>query len=866
MKSKKILSVVIVAELALVLFASIPTDASPKSTERVIGGVYSPGDDFNSVTSDIASYGNATFYTPNTDQTGAGKYDVQYYNNPFNRPAGADSSKYPIYYGNSPWWPVPENLYNNTPGGTEYMVIVETINGVNDWSGANFTGSTNMTGTGDDIDYMPNVYLEQIPTPKLKSVDPASGEIVINWTGLYENISDDCYDGMQSWIGSTSNILNYSVYRSMNGKDFVRVGNSTPQVRGGEVWFEDTVEPGDYEYRIAVNYRYEANTGTSVIDENGVNPENTEGLPGIFVGSGRSNVSEVICTDITGPIIENMQPADESVLNTNTTTISANYSDDSGIDVSSVVLEINGIDYASEAVITETGISYDYTNMSDGNYTVYLEVKDNSSNHKNASKTWSFTVDTAPPEVTAHAPAGDEVLVFDEVAITFSEPMDTTVSMEDMFSITSDLGDPGGWAWSDWYENDTKVRGTHNNFDVNTTYTCTINTNAKDKAGNSLDKDYSWNFTTIANLSVTLNWPYIGTERWTGGSNHTISYSVGGGLSPYTIYLNYTTDGTTFAPIYNETGVEPDTYTYLWEEIPSIDSETVQVRIEVIDNATPKVKLSDTSDCFIIDSAKPTVNQMLPLNDSYTPLESDIVIVFNESMNTTSVGATDGNLTGCICTPDPGGWTAVWSDGDKKLTLSHDDFIADQVYTFNVTTGAKDKSDPGNKLNELYSWSFTAVVAKGVFTVSIDYPTSAEVDKKYQVTVTVNNAGLPTAYNTSGTLTVKFWKIHAGETPVQIGTAETINAMQPGASETKSSALFTFDKPGTWYIKVEVSSTNSIDVIQGYIQSYDTSVSVNVVKPEEAPPAETPYLTIAAGVIVLLILIGIIVALMKKKK
>lgn len=953
------LSIAIVAELLLVVFVSISITASPKATQRIFGGVYSPGDDFGSVVSGgVASYGNATFYTPNADQTGDGMYDVQYYNCPLSFYPGAPSG-YPYCYGTSDSthvWPVAEHLSNNVAGVTEYMVIVETINGVNGWTGANFTGSTNTTATAIDEDTLPNIYLEQIPIPNLKSINYTTGTIIINWTGLNEYISDYCFDGAQKWKIQTSNILNYSVYRSTNGGAFVTVGNSTAQIKGGEVYFVDTVDPDNYEYRIAVNYRYEANTGTSVIDQNGVNPANTNFL-GMFVSTGRSNVSGIItmldvkkptitnihpensttvitnttvisanyndvsgirldsvllkvdnidvtdnatvtaagisyiatdlvdkeynvylyiednssdhnnasinwsftvAADIESPKIENMQPEDGSVLTTNITTISASYSDPSGIDTNSVILRVNGVNYTSEAMITGTSVSYYYTNMSDGNYTVYLEVKDNSSNHNKAAKTWSFTVDITHPEVVEALPTGDEVLVFDEVDITFSEPMDTTVGMADIFSITPN---PGGWVW-EWNATGELLRGTHNAFTVNTTYSCTINTNATDKAGNPLDKDYSWNFTTISGLSVTLNWPYIGTERWTGGSEHTINYSVGGGLPSYEVKIYYSYNGGdwNFTAFDNQT--EGGTYEYIWM-LPLIDSDTAQVRVEVIDALDET--LAKTSNYFIIDSTKPTVNQTSPLNSSYTPLGCDIVIVFDESMNTATVGASGGSLLGCNCTPDPGGWVAIWSDGDKKLTLSHNDFNSSQLYTFTATTDAKDKSDPGNHLNNSYSWNFTAVPGKGVFTVSIDWPpTSSEVSKEYQVTVTVNNAGLPTAYNTSGTLTVNFYKFHAGETPVLFDT-KTINAMSPVDSDTKSSIQFTFDKPGTWYIKVEISSTNSIDVIQGYPRSYDVSNSVEVVKPEEAP-AGIPYLTIGGGVILLLVLIGVAVTLIKKKK
>ncbi|MBU2564753.1 MAG: hypothetical protein KJ655_00640, partial [Candidatus Thermoplasmatota archaeon] len=359
MSGKKMLSMVVVTGLLLIVLGSMSADASPKATQRIVGGVYNPGEDWQSSTSGgVASYGNATFYVPNADQDAPSKYDVQYYGYQIENPPGAG---YPHYYGYSHWWKTPENLHNYT-STTEYMVVVETINGMNDWSGANFTGSTNMTATGETIDYMPNIYLEQIPTPELKSINYSSGEVVINWTGLNENISDNCLDGIPSPKFQTSNIVGYSVYRMKVGEtEFKRVGNSTPQVRGGEVYFEDTVDPDDYYYRIAVNYRYGVNDGTNIINETGENPKNTKDLPGIFVSSGRSNVSEVLTMlDVKNPEITDLYPEDGAIILINTTTISANYSDESGINVSSVVLKVDGV-LVTPATVTENDISYTTT-------------------------------------------------------------------------------------------------------------------------------------------------------------------------------------------------------------------------------------------------------------------------------------------------------------------------------------------------------------------------------------------------------------------------------------------------------------------------------------------------------------------------
>jgi hypothetical protein len=103
--------------------------------------------------------------------------------------------------------------------------------------------------------------------------------------------------------------------------------------------------------------------------------------------------------DATPPDITNLQPPDTSIINDTTPIISADYSDPSGIDVSSVVLMVDGIDITLFAFVTVSGVSYiPGMALSDGVHTVYIEVKDNVGNL--AFVTWSFTVDTTLPPPT----------------------------------------------------------------------------------------------------------------------------------------------------------------------------------------------------------------------------------------------------------------------------------------------------------------------------------------------------------------------------------------------------------------------------------------------------------------------------------
>jgi parallel beta-helix repeat protein len=129
--------------------------------------------------------------------------------------------------------------------------------------------------------------------------------------------------------------------------------------------------------------------------------------------------------DTSPPIITNLQPPDASITNDNTSTIGADYSDPSGINVSSVVLIVDGLDVTSFATATASGVSYTPgTVLSDGIHTVYLEVKDNYDNV--ATEIWSFTVDTSPP------------------IITNLQPPDSSTSNDNIPTISADYSDPSG--------------------------------------------------------------------------------------------------------------------------------------------------------------------------------------------------------------------------------------------------------------------------------------------------------------------------------------------------------------------------------------------------------------------------------------
>jgi parallel beta-helix repeat protein len=100
--------------------------------------------------------------------------------------------------------------------------------------------------------------------------------------------------------------------------------------------------------------------------------------------------------DTTPPTISNEKPSDGSTISDSTPVISADFSDDTGINVTSVIVKVDGNDVTSSATITASSITYTPSSaLSGGVHTVYVEVKDNSTNQNRANVTWSFTIDTS---------------------------------------------------------------------------------------------------------------------------------------------------------------------------------------------------------------------------------------------------------------------------------------------------------------------------------------------------------------------------------------------------------------------------------------------------------------------------------------
>ncbi|OQX13938.1 MAG: hypothetical protein BWK80_42310, partial [Desulfobacteraceae bacterium IS3] len=150
------------------------------------------------------------------------------------------------------------------------------------------------------------------------------------------------------------------------------------------------------------------------------------------------------------------------------------------------------------AVFTpETALAYGMT------YTVTIsaQLADLAGNAMPADYSWIFTTmtasetDTEPPFVKTTVPAADEsgVALNAAISATFSEVMDASSIHENTFFVSDDNGSlPGTIKYSGTTASFTpQMLMTHS-----MTYTVTITAEAKDLAGNSMEADYSWSFTT----------------------------------------------------------------------------------------------------------------------------------------------------------------------------------------------------------------------------------------------------------------------------------------------------------------------------------------------------------------------------------
>jgi len=134
--------------------------------------------------------------------------------------------------------------------------------------------------------------------------------------------------------------------------------------------------------------------------------------------------------------------------------------------------------------------------------TITTGAKDLAGNALQADFVWSFTTgsiaDTTPPRVVSTSPVV-AVAVNSNISATFSEAMDPLTITTSTFTVKQGTTSVSG-AVS--YVGLTATFDPASDLASNTTYTATITTGAKDLAGNAMQSNFVWSFTTSTSSSA----------------------------------------------------------------------------------------------------------------------------------------------------------------------------------------------------------------------------------------------------------------------------------------------------------------------------------------------------------------------------
>ncbi|MEM1573823.1 MAG: NosD domain-containing protein [Candidatus Methanomethylicaceae archaeon] len=196
--------------------------------------------------------------------------------------------------------------------------------------------------------------------------------------------------------------------------------------------------------------------------------------------------------DTTPPIIYSVYPSNGSLIYETALVINAHYSDDVGIDISSIILSID------DSIVIPTKLNSSYVEYAAifnvGSHTISLTVKDTSGNI--ATATWSFTIklpDTTPPKISIISPLNGTILSNKSITINASYSDDVEI---DITSITLKLDGRDVTAYSiitpiSIIYSTTLEEGSH-----------TISLTVKDTSGNIATA--TWSFTIAIPIDYTL--------------------------------------------------------------------------------------------------------------------------------------------------------------------------------------------------------------------------------------------------------------------------------------------------------------------------------------------------------------------------
>jgi len=248
-------------------------------------------------------------------------------------------------------------------------------------------------------------------------------------------------------------------------------------------------------------------------------------------------------------------------------------------------------------------------------------------------------------------------------------------------------------------------------------------------------------------LSITLTSPN-GDEILSGTASNNVTWSIKGGVPPYKVSLYYSTDkGQTFD---NTIATNTTLSFYPWV-VPG--TNTLHLRVKAVVTDSNNATANDMSDGDVqIDFIPPTVTGTNILDrERDIAVDKPLIIDFSEPMNQVMT------QQAFSISPDISNKIFVWSENKKQLTMNSNGFSENANYTCIISTGARDISLPGNRLQEAYRFSFKTVIPPPG---SISVTTNVENTQVYLDGILVGTGSITINDVVVGTHTLSIQKIN----------------------------------------------------------------------------------------------------------
>lgn len=403
--------------------------------------------------------------------------------------------------------------------------------------------------------------------------------------------------------------------------------------------------------------------------------------------------------------------------------------------------------------------------------TITTGTKDLTGNALANNYVWSFTTGAAavvtPPVVNSTNPANaaSGVVLNKQLTAIFSKTMDASTITTATFTLMQGTTFVSGTVS---YSGTTATYIPSSNLMVNTTYTATITTGAKDLAGNSLAANYVWSFTTVNPYTVTLSSNPVAGGTTNGGGTFNLGSSISVTATPNSGYTftNWTEDG-------NVVSVNA-TYQFTLSGNRTLVANFAPV--------APTVNLGAAATFGGFGGGAGLTNQgifTVVNGDIGTTAASTLVTGFHDkdgnvyTETTLNVGTVNGTIN---CAPPAPGNATKFAAAQQAL--------ADATTAFNYLAGLPGGSDPGaGELGGLVLAPGTYTASAGTFNITsgdltLDAKNNANAVWVFQMakSLTVGKAGLPRSVILINGAQAKniFW---------QVGSAATINGAGGGTME-----------------------------------------------------------------------------------